>query len=372
MKVLLINNGKGWSGGQEHLKDLGLVLRERGVEVHYLVRDETVNVTRFADLGFVVHRTPYRYGPGAIRWFASLVRLLRTERFDIVSINREHDLTVTALAYRLAFPTGKPGRLMMSYHLPTAHPQPLLPLCDAVVCISEHVRRTVLAVAPRVAPRTSIIYYGIPLPPPPDPVKFSLERPRRFFRGRTFPLIGMVGQFWKNQIETIEMLPRLIEVFPQITLALVGDDSDRALVDPLRSRARELGVQDHVVFTGLVTRERLHDVFFDMDVSVTTHRNEGFGIVHLESLAAGTPVIGYDEGGYVDLLRDTGAGILVQGGPDQFVQAVISLLNDHDRRFSLGRAGHASVAERYSLDTMGDSYLRFYEALLQEGRCVSR
>ena len=54
MKILLINNGKGWSGGQEHLKDLALELRGRGVEIHFVARAGTPSETRFRNYGFPV------------------------------------------------------------------------------------------------------------------------------------------------------------------------------------------------------------------------------------------------------------------------------------------------------------------------------
>lgn len=366
MKILLINNGKGWSGGQEHLKDLALELRANGVEVHFLVREETVNVPRFSELGFTVHTMPYKYGLNSIKAFFRLIGTLRREQFDIVSINREHDLLPTVLAYRLAFPLQRKGRLMMSYHLPTVHQQPLLNNVDAVVCISEHVRATVLKQCPKVADKTSIIYYGIKIPPAPDQSKFTMDRARRYFHDRPFPIIGMVGEFWKNQIELVEMLPQLLKAFPTLTLAFIGNNSDRTLVEPLEVRAKELGVTEHVIFTGLVPRDRLNDVFYDMDLSVTTHRNEGFGIVHLESLAAGTPVVGYNEGGYVDLFKNQPVGVMVDGTTPDFGAAVIDLLQDHERRFKMGTVGYQLIAKQYTLSTMGKSYFDFYRQLQGE------
>ena len=140
MKILLINNGKGWSGGQEHLKDLALELRGRRVEIQFVARAGTLSETRFREAGFPVFPMPYRHGISDLKALAGLVSLLRRERFDIVSINREHDLLMCALAWRLAFPLRRTGRLMMSYHLPTVRLQPLLGAADAIVCISEHVK----------------------------------------------------------------------------------------------------------------------------------------------------------------------------------------------------------------------------------------
>jgi glycosyltransferase involved in cell wall biosynthesis len=364
MKVLLINNGKGWSGGQEHLKDLAIELRNNGVEVHFLVRGDTVNETRFAELGFTVYLMPYKYGWNSVKAFFKLVTVMRMERFDIVSINREHDLPLTALAYKLAFPGRRHGRLMMSYHLPTERKQLLLGAVDAVVCNSEHVKTKLVQSNPVASAKTTILYYGIVLPPPPDEAKFSCDRPRRFLAERRFPVIGMVGEFWKNQIELVEMLPQLKRDFPEITVAFIGNNADHTLVKPLEGRARELGVENNIVFTGLVPRQKIHDMFYDLDISVTTHRNEGFGIVHLESLASGTPVVAYNEGGFVDIFKGEDVGVIIDGGTTDFAAATVALLKDDELRFAMGRAGYKLVEKRYSLKAMGQSYLNFYHQLL--------
>lgn len=364
LKILLINNGKGWSGGQEHLKDLAVELRSTGSEVQFLVRGGTVNEPRFSELGFKVHLMPYGHGWENIKAFRDLLSTLRRERFDVVSINREHDLVPMALAYRFAFPFERSGRLMMSYHLPTERRQFLLGLTDAVVCISEHVKTKLLDSNPCASRKTHVLYYGIDPGIAPSEERYSSSRGRRFFHGRDFPVIGMVGEFWKNQMDLVEMVPRLKKVFPNITIAFIGNDKDPRLVDPLVARIRELGVEENIVFTGLVPRNRLPDLFHDMDLSVSTHRNEGFGIVHLESLAAGTPVVGYNEGGYVDIFKGEDAGVLVDGGKEEFASTVIELLEDHERRFAMGRAGRDLVERKYSIRTMGESYVGFYRRLV--------
>jgi glycosyltransferase involved in cell wall biosynthesis len=363
MKILLINNDKGWSGGQEHLKDLGTELLRHGVVVHFGVRAGSRSDSRFRELGVPVHPLP-GHGWRDLQALWRLVTLMRRERFDIVSINREHDLLLTALAWRLAFPWRKPGRLMMSYHTATARRQHLLGSADAIVCISEHVRDKLLLGNPDAAAKVSVLYYGIAIGAPPAADKFDVNRPRRYFSGAGFPLIGMVGEFWKNQGELVDMIPQLKQAFPALKVAFVGDTNNPPLFDPLQAKIRALGVEKDVIFTGRVPRERIADVFYDFDLSVTTHRNEGFGIVHLESLAAGTPVVAYAEGGFVDIFKGEHAGLLVDGGPREFAEAVGGLLNDHEKRFAMGAEGYDLVKRKYSVQAMGETYLCFYRKLL--------
>ncbi len=361
-KVLLINNDKGWSGGQEHLKDLAGQLLQLGVEIQFVVRRGSRSDSRFRELGVPVHPLP-GHGLGDITALVRMVRLLRHEQFDIISVNREHDLFLAGLAWRLAFPLRKKGKLIMSYHTATSRRQTFLGSADAILCISEHVRNKLLLGNPAATGRVSIVYYGISPGAPPENEKFNRNRERRFFKGHKFPLIGMVGEFWKNQGELVRMIPTLQQTFPEIRIVFVGDNTDEALLTPIMALIRSLGVEDAVIFTGRVPREQIPDIFYDFDLSVTTHRNEGFGIVHLESLAAGTPVVTYDEGGMVDIFRGQEVGKVVTGGAAEFSAAVTALLQDDAQRFSMGKAGRELVERRYSLQVMGERYFQFYRQI---------
>lgn len=365
MKLLLINNDKGWGGGQEYLKDLAAQLRKSGVDVHFVVRAGSLSAERFARLDFPVHAMPH-HGLRDIQALLNLALILRRERFDIISINREHDIFMTVLARRLAFPFASAGMLLMSYHIGIGRRQHFLGAMDAIICVSEHVRSRLLQFHPDVAAKTRVLHHGIGFPASPGADKFSAGRARRFFHGVTFPLIGMVGAFWKNQGELVDCIPLLERRFPGIKVAFVGDNTELPLAVPLMEKIKRMGLEMGVIFTGKVPREKVADIFFDLDLSVTTHRNEGFGIVHLESLAAGTPVVCYNEGGQVDIFRGEDVGVMVDGGPGEFAAAVTDLLVDEERRFAMGKRGRELVERSYSLRAMGEKYLEFYRELLEE------
>ena len=59
MKLLLVNNDKGWGGGQEYLKELAVELRKSGVDVHFVVRAGSLSAERFARLDFPVYEMPH-------------------------------------------------------------------------------------------------------------------------------------------------------------------------------------------------------------------------------------------------------------------------------------------------------------------------
>lgn len=362
MKILLINFDKGWGGGQEQLKALSLELSNHGHFPHILCRPESPAARNFSALGFPVS-TFFAPGRFFLRQLFAIALLFRRDRFDIVLITREHDLIRTALAWKLAFPFGNQGKLVICYHTATVRKQLFINATDAVSCVSTYIRDKLLVGNHRIASSITILPNGIAVSREPAAEKFTIERQRRFFHDAGFPLIGMIGAFFKNQGELIEIIPLLKREFPTVKVALVGDNTDSGLTAPLMEKAKRLGVADNLIFTGKIPHSRLADVYFDLDLSVSTFRNEGFGLIHLESLSAGTPVICYNEGGQKDIFAGTDAGLLIDGSTNEFASAVISLLKDHQRRFKMGRAGVELVKTRFSANTMAKNYIELFSKL---------
>lgn len=366
MKLLLVNNDKGWGGGQEQTKSLALELFQKGFSTHFLCRPESPSAQNFAALGFPVS-TFFAPGRGVLSSILGMATLLRREQFDIVMITREHDLLRTVLAWKLAFPFRNRGRLVICYHTATTRKQFFLKAVDAVLCVSSFIRDRLLAANPGIVSPVAIMPNGIPVSGEPSVEKFTTDRRRRFFNGAGFPLIGMVGAFFKNQAELIEIIPSLKQEFPSIKVVLAGDNSDAGLVVPLMEKAQLLGVTDSIIFTGKIPHEQMANLYFDLDLTVSTFRDEGFGLVHLESLAAGTPAVVYNKGGQVDIFAETDAGALVDGGTGEFASGVIALLKDHRRRFDMGRRGVELVRNRFSSEAMAERYIDFFRVLLTSG-----
>ena len=166
----------------------------------------------------------------------------------------------------------------------------------------------------------------------------------------------MVGELWKNQEELVDAGRYLVERFPEITIAFIGGHEESI---SLREKIEASGFPERFIWTGRLDRKLLSDVFFDLDLSVSTHRNKGFGIVHIESLAGLTPVVAYKNGGLMEII-EKGGGVLVDGGAEDFARAVSDLLSDDDRRFRLGIEGRRLVEENFSVDAMGRKHLEFY------------
>lgn len=124
-------------------------------------------------------------------------------------------------------------------------------------------------------------------------------------------------------------LPAIVRRIGNIRYVVVGDGDNRPR---LEAYAASLGVADRVTFVGTVAADELPDYYRLCDVFVMPSKKEGFGIVFLEALACGRPVIAADFGGARDPLLGGELGRLVPpDDPDRLADAVVDVLADRSR-----------------------------------------
>lgn len=174
------------------------------------------------------------------------------------------------------------------------------------------------------------------------------------------------------------MVPRkgfdtMIEAMPAIAdaeLVIVGGPPvDQLDADPevarLRALSAELGVQNRVWFAGAVARDDMPALLRSADVVACTPWYEPFGIVPLEAMACGVPVVASAVGGMLDTVVHEVTGRLVTPQrPRECTEAVTSILRDSFLRRSLGLAGRDRARARYSSDRVAADTLRIYERLV--------
>lgn len=150
-------------------------------------------------------------------------------------------------------------------------------------------------------------------------------------------------------IETVfHALPRVLTAIPDAYYVIVGDGDDRPRLEQV---SKELGVSDHVRFAGHVGEEALASYYDTCDIFVMPSRGEGFGLVFLEAMAFGKPIIGGNHGGTPDVVVDGITGFLVEyGDVETLADRIICLLRDDDLRRRMGEAGRQRVLENYTFD----------------------
>ncbi len=169
-------------------------------------------------------------------------------------------------------------------------------------------------------------------------------------------------------------IPTLVEALARIpaTARLVLVDSDHP-ESPARRRARALGVEGRISFTGRVPVETLVDLYRRSQVAVVPSLYEGFGLPAVEALACGTPVVATRAGALPDVLGAVGGGILVPPGhSDALARAVADLLRNPNQAEELGRRARKEVVARFSWERIAASTAEVYREVLRRGRPARR
>jgi phosphatidyl-myo-inositol dimannoside synthase len=129
---------------------------------------------------------------------------------------------------------------------------------------------------------------------------------------------------YKGIDEVMELLPALSEQIPGLAYLIVGDGDDRGR---LEAKGRSLGISDRVVFAGFIPEGEKADHYRLADAYVMPGRGEGFGIVYLEAMACGIPVLGSKLDGSWEALRHGELGILVDpDDPEEVRRGILEVL----------------------------------------------
>ena len=159
----------------------------------------------------------------------------------------------------------------------------------------------------------------------------------------------------------LQAYARLKRERPNIRLIVVGPDG--GMRSACERYVQRHGLED-VVFTGLVPYEELPRYYKTADVYCAPNTgHESFGIVLLEAMAAGTPIVASDIGGFADVLEDGVEGLLAPPrDAEALAEAVDRLLADATRREQMGRAGTVR-AEHYGWERVSARVLDYYQTV---------
>ncbi len=359
MKVLFVNNFRGRGGGEEFLRDLLPGLVRKGVGVGLVCRPNTPLVEMFRDTEIELHPLD-RSGTGAVTSVLRIAGILRKRRYDIIDIQRGHDIIQS---FSAALFSGTRPLLMYTPQVPEfLRSRLLLRRMDAIATISRHIRDRIVAFDPSLAARTSIVYYGIDLGKfKPGAIPAGWLR-NRFGLGPDAKILGTVGDLWKNQIEFLDVLAVLRRRFPSLYYAIVGSAGPSVVVDEFKRRAAELGLSDAVLWAGRLSKDDMLSFYADIDLAVSTYRNEGFGIWILEAMAMGRPVVAFNAGGIRDSLEGSPSGLLADDGTDMAAK-IEGILADQGTCRAMADAAPRWVYDRFHRERMIEDYVRFFARL---------
>jgi glycosyltransferase involved in cell wall biosynthesis len=250
-----------------------------------------------------------------------------------------------------------PSKKLSPHKTPVLHytVKRVMELSDRVVALSSDIQnRAIRHYNP--SKTIDLIHLGIP-----EPRVESIARGTLGYSTKDI-VLATVGRLVRRKglRQLLQSLKRINN--PQVKLAVIGDGPEKSgLVDLMTA----LGLEKQINFFGYVSDEMKYQILTNSDVYVSTSEHEGFGIVFLEAMAAGLPVICFDKGGQADFLKDNQTGFLIQyGNFDHFDKQLAHLCNLSAERHRFKIFNKVYVKE-FFIERCADRYLKAYKSLVK-------
>lgn len=240
-----------------------------------------------------------------------------------------------------------------------------------LVACSESVRRHLSERIGVSSERIEIIPNGVDLdrfasPHDPEGVRAELGIPR------DRKVVGIVGRIseQKGQEDFIQAARLIHQKVPGTVFLIVGAADDNVLMARLQRLAGELGLEKEVLFMGYIPD--MPKVYSALDLLVVPSRWEGFGLVLVEAMAAGKPIVATEVGAIPEVVAPDETALLVPpGSPDSIADRAVFLLKNRDRAEEMGKRG-VLRSKRFSWEKGGAQLDRLYQAILKGREAIIR
>jgi len=292
----------------------------------------------------------------------------RAGTFDIAHLHACHHLLGAAAARHLTragipyvlAPNGTAPRLerrrLGKWVFDVTLGREVLPGAASVLAVTEAERAQLTGLG--VSPATIRV-----VPNPVDLTEFDDPPPRGRFRARLRLDARRLGKLTPRK--RVDVLLRAVAALAREDASLVIAGNDLGAGPALRRLTRDLGLASVTVFTGLLEgRERL-ELLADADLVAYPGEHEIFGLVPLEALLSGTPVVVADDSGCGEVIRRTGGGTVVpRGDPVALAEAIRRMIEPGGVWRDAAREAGRCVRRLYGGDTVAAEIERLYQDLL--------
>ncbi len=366
LRILHVITSLDVGGAQKHLLSLVTGLRWRGHIADVAFFKNPSMTVPFTKSGATLYDLSARatFSPMLVPKLASI---LKQGRYDVIHTHLLKADSYGTLAGVLA---GTPVRIASKHNDERALLKPsaavvhglISRLDHRVVVLSDYVGRYVASVGRVDRGRITRVYYGLPPSSAATPEAGAALRAELGIHPEA-PLAATVGRLTeqKGLLYLLEAMALVREQLPEARLLVVGDAQDgreEYKRELLRAQAR-LKLEEAVLFTGV--RDDVPEVMQAIDLFVMASLWEGFGLVFLEAMAAGKPIVATMVSAIPEVVEEGVTGLLVPPrDPKALSGAMVSLLADRERGRAMGRAGLSRLQERFTEERMIDEIEQLY------------
>jgi D-inositol-3-phosphate glycosyltransferase len=235
--------------------------------------------------------------------------------------------------------------------------------CDRVICATDKERTLIRQLYRADADKVTVIPLGV-----------DLERFQPADQQTARKALGLNGEriiLFVGRIEPLKGVDILINAAGIVAsdtdcsvLIVGGDEGSKTQVTRLRQLARQRGIEQRIAFVGAVDHEQLPLYYNAADVCVVPSHYESFGLVAVEAMASGVPVVASRVGGLMGTVKDGETGYLIPWlCPEPFAERIELLLDNEPLRRNLGEAGREAV-KRYRWENVAGAVLDVYNELM--------
>lgn len=208
-------------------------------------------------------------------------------------------------------------------------------------------------------PLIATIAHGVDDPPPPSTAPLSGDIAAVIASGPSVLAFGRIS--WEKALD------RLIAALPQAPaarLVLAGDDAD-GYAASLAELARAVGVDDRVAIVARhVEGADKEALFAAARMFAMTSLSENFGLAAFEAMRRGLPVLATPDVGMSEIVRESGAGRVVDSAPTSISAGITAMLDDPAGSRAMGEAGRAHVVAHYGWPSVGRRMADLYGSVL--------
>ncbi len=322
---------------------------------------------QFNKLGVPVHvvNAKHLYDP---RVFLNIAQYIHRHNIDIIHTHLQYaDIIGGIVGFIMRRPV-----VSTLHNVPMAYDKQRFDRRILTRLVARHLTKVLVPVAPRVSElfagewgipkdRFQTICNGVQVT---DYIDIPARRPQR--NASSGPVITNIGRLTpqKGQLHLLEAAKLVLEHHPNARFMIVGQGH---LHPKLIQRAEALGIVDQVTFAGV--RHDIPNILAESDIFVLSSLWEGLPLTAMEAMAAACPVVLTDVGSNSELAKTGVHGLIVPPNDVQaLANALLELLEDEERRVTMGLAARERVQQNFNVETLADQHGLLYERIYNKHR----
>lgn len=357
LSILQINSSKTWAGGETHIKDLIKGLSERNHDIFLAVRSQIAG--NFADMAVNLKILPLK---NSIDFYSvwKLAKIIKKNKIDIIHVHNGKDYWLAVFAKYLA---GR-AKIVATRHIlkPLGNSflhKKMFAKIDQFIAVSEQVKENLIKENNIDLEKIRVVHNGMGLS------NYTNIDSEYLFSELNIKksdfVIGSVGTLCdrKNQKLLVD-LAKKIEI-KNIKFVLIGEDftEKKEYKNELLNKIKKNNISNKLIMTGY--RNDIPELMDFFDLLVVPSKAEAFGLVAIEAMAAGTPVIASKVDGLKEVIKNRSSGILISDNNiNEYKKEILSLYHNKKLRKKYSKNGIKRVENKFSLEKMIKSVEKIY------------